>query len=104
MMTELRKRLQAKLRRKWGYRTKTDTRGTALIKPKACKDVDFVTDLAFVISPSVWVTDEHRICIYETDYATKTGANTGVMCRAYLSLEELDMICAIAHELVEKEK
>lgn len=104
MMTELRKRLQAKLRRKWRYQTNADKgRGTVLIKPRAYKNGDFVTDLAFAISSGVGVADEYRICIYETDYATASGVEAGES-RAYLSLEELDTICAIAHELIEKEK
>lgn len=104
MMTELRKKLQAKLRRKWGYQTNTNKgRGTVLIKPWAYKNGDFVTDLTFAISSEVGVTDKHRICIYETDYDTVTGVESGES-RTYLSLEELDVICAIAHELIEKER
>lgn len=104
MMTEMRKKLQAKLRRKWGYQTNADKgRGTVLIKSRAYKDGDFVTDLAFAISNEVLVDDKHRICIYETDYDTVTGVEAGESM-AYLSLEELDAICAIAHEVIEKEK
>ena len=104
MMTELRKKLQAKLRRKWGYQTNADKgRGTVLIKLRACKDTDFITDLAFLISSEVGIVDKYRICIYETDYDVMTGVEADESM-AYLSLEELDAICAIAHEVIEKEK
>ena len=118
-MTEKRKKLQDKLRRKYKYHTNDDYgRGTILIKPEAGMDCAYVHingefsyqdsyDLAVSMPKRVY--GDSPITFYTTGYRDlgedkpednrweKRGEHH--IC---MPLEELDMIHAIAHEMADE--
>lgn len=111
-MTELRKKLQDKLRKKFRYETNTNrNRGTSLIKPNACiahysinsEEYDLVTDMAIVMDH--WdfrLAKEHAIRLYLTHYKTQKSTDKFdklADLSATISFEELEMLYQIACEM-----
>ena len=115
MMTDIRRKAQNKLRRKFGYSTNDNyNRGTILEKggePYTAyqnrKSYTAIDDIHFVMD---WRIDSEntQIDIYTERYSVygKENGETGYEkigeCHVSMSLEELDLIHAIAHEIAEE--
>lgn len=111
-MTKLRKSLQDKLRRKFGWQTNTNyNRGTILIKPNACTHLyhepKYVIDLAINIDDwrlrrNLVQGDKCGIEVVQTksEFTSDRQYVNKEELVSYISVEELDLVHRIVHEKI----